>query len=1596
MMSATNDRSAPLPPGLRPDAQVLAVIPHFACHDWLAGALESLLAQTRPLEGIVVVDDASDDPPVDIVARYPQVTLLHAAENVGPYRLIQQVIDATDHEAILFQDADDWSAPDRLERLLRASAATGAELVGSDYVLIDTHRWSARRVLFPLDANAALQSRPTGHAQQHPAGLVARTLIDRAGGYATGMRFSGDDEFLRRAAHIARVVNVPRPLYHRRHRPESLTTAPATGHGSRARRAVLAEMSERALANAAAVAAGEPPDLTPLRNREPVVLRHLAGPPLTPPSKAAAGGTAPASRRRTSRVAGPPAPNGVQIVVVGAVDSGSDVLACSLAQHPAIAYAGDVGWVGHVGGALRAAATAADPGTVSVPETRPATQLDALALTLTALGRLLAPALDAAIIGGADSTEPPPPDGSAAEGGDDGSPETALQRIARLPLTGARRWVGTAPADRVVLARIVELFPDVHLLHVVRDVDEVAALAGAAPSRDAARTAADWQAGIEVLLDLEQAAGTQVRRVRLTDLRRDPHATLAACLELLGEDFDPAVTRPFTPAQPPVDPSPHPAVDQTLRRLSAALLGPTRRNPALDLLTDPPAGTQTDATPATNAVPAPKVPRAAPATPLRREPPVHPSVPSALELVDRHVPATATVAVVSRGDDALLRFAATGWHLPRTGEGHYAGHHPADANEAIAHVEAARTAGADYLLIPSTSSWWLDHYTAFADHLAGSRVAEDDGHLLHSLTDSPVDDGAAVPAAPSAGAITAPAPRVGANRPRVQVLAWSVSHNPYGRAHLLADVLAGTYDVELVGATFDHFGGGVWPPLTGSPLPLRTFPGGPFPDHLARMEQVAADLDGDVLVVSKPRLPSYGLGILAKLARNRPLVLDVDDRELTFVDATAGMSLPELQTLAGNDALRNPYGGPWTRYCDHLIDHADAVTVSNAALQDVYGGHIIGHARDERIFDPLRWNRAEVRARFGFAPDQRIVLFGGTPRRHKGIVEMAAALRQIGDRRLKLCLIDTAELADLRADLADFADWITTVPYLPMEELPALVAAADLVCVLQDPASPVARFQIPAKVTDALALATPCLTTRVPPLAELASTGALNLLDGPLHEHIQAIFDDHPAALQRAEVGRDVFLERLSYAAVRPKLSAIVEESLARPRSVPAEFRRAVAFQRKLFTGAHAPARATARDPAPVAARSAVPAAYDVVVFWKQNDTGVYGRRHDMLLEQLARSPRVRRIVQFDHPIGVRALDRLGQEPLPSHGRLLQAQTQARLDEAGHPGRKGDPGPDIVRRTFVYEDRAQGDPGRAADPRPPRRGHAAYVADTLAAHGIGDHPTVLWGYPKHADLADLIDELHPDLVVIDVVDDHRTWRDDPADRDVITAHYADVLARADVALTNCAPMLTEMQALSPHVHLVPNGCQWPVHPVEGPPPDVLADLGKPIIGYVGNLSARLDVALLDKVAQARPDWTLVFVGSTHAGREVLALDVHPNVHFAGPRTAEDARRFIDGFDVAIIPHVDDEMTRKMHPLKAFVYAACGVPVVSTAISNLGELDTLVRVADDADGFIAQVDAALAEGRRPLTAAAEQILEENSWTVRMAQIERLIDDAWRRR
>jgi glycosyltransferase involved in cell wall biosynthesis len=115
------------------------------------------------------------------------------------------------------------------------------------------------------------------------------------------------------------------------------------------------------------------------------------------------------------------------------------------------------------------------------------------------------------------------------------------------------------------------------------------------------------------------------------------------------------------------------------------------------------------------------------------------------ELVRGSVPKRSTVLVVSKGDQALLDLGLDSlWHFPQRADGTYTGYYPFDSASAIAHLEALREKGGEYLAFPAPSLWWLDHYEELRRHLESryEEVGRDDGAgVVYSLDGTEANGG---------------------------------------------------------------------------------------------------------------------------------------------------------------------------------------------------------------------------------------------------------------------------------------------------------------------------------------------------------------------------------------------------------------------------------------------------------------------------------------------------------------------------------------------------------------------------------------------------------------------------------------------------------------------------------------------------------------------------------------------------------------------------------------------------------------------------------------------------------------------------------------
>ena len=346
------------------------------------------------------------------------------------------------------------------------------------------------------------------------------------------------------------------------------------------------------------------------------------------------------------------------------------------------------------------------------------------------------------------------------------------------------------------------------------------------------------------------------------------------------------------------------------------------------------------------------------------------------------------------------------------------------------------------------------------------------------------------------------------------------------------------------------------------------------PNYYKHLKKVANKIDGDIIVVSKPMFSSFMLGIILKILRNRPLILDIDDFEIGYfvhslpggADETAPLTIDQVRSAKRNKDFYKPYGKLWSRYFDSIVEYADAVTVTNVELQRRYGGVIIPQIRDESAFDPALYDRDAIRAEFGYDKDDRVILFLGTLYWYKGAHRVAEALQKLGNSRYKLCIMGSIPDDKLRQHLLNFRNPnFLFLPDRPFHDTPKNLCVADLVCLLQDPTNEKASYQMPAKFADALAMGVPMLGSQTPPLMDAARDGLIEVLgDEPLHEKIDEIFGNYARHKDRAIRNRATFCEQYSYAANRSRLVDVIESLYDAPPAVPEEFSRLVAFHEEL------------------------------------------------------------------------------------------------------------------------------------------------------------------------------------------------------------------------------------------------------------------------------------------------------------------------------------------------------------------------------------------------------------------------------------------------
>jgi glycosyltransferase involved in cell wall biosynthesis len=280
------------------------------------------------------------------------------------------------------------------------------------------------------------------------------------------------------------------------------------------------------------------------------------------------------------------------------------------------------------------------------------------------------------------------------------------------------------------------------------------------------------------------------------------------------------------------------------------------------------------------------------------------------------------------------------------------------------------------------------------------------------------------------------------------------------------------------------------------------------------------------------------VALLARRRRPRPLLLDIDDWELGFFYRArfwgrVGRALN----------LADPNGLTWAWLAERLVGRADAVLVASRFLERRFGGVLVPHVRDTEAWSPERFPRDEARRRLGLR-DEKVVMFLGTPRAHKGVDDLVEAVGTLAPpARLWLVGADPTSAAGRRWAARPFVSVRGEVPFA---EVPSYLAAADAVAVPQRETADTVG-QVPAKLFDAMALARPIVSTTVSMIPEVLDGCGVLVPPGDVPALAAALSGLLARPAEAAALGRlarERCEARFSFRAARARLFPLVDRLL--------------------------------------------------------------------------------------------------------------------------------------------------------------------------------------------------------------------------------------------------------------------------------------------------------------------------------------------------------------------------------------------------------------------------------------------------------------------
>lgn len=165
------------------------------------------------------------------------------------------------------------------------------------------------------------------------------------------------------------------------------------------------------------------------------------------------------------------------------------------------------------------------------------------------------------------------------------------------------------------------------------------------------------------------------------------------------------------------------------------------------------------------------------------------------------------------------------------------------------------------------------------------------------------------------------------------------------------------------------------------------------------------------------------------------------------------------------------------------------------------------------------------------------------------------------------------------------------------------------------------------------------------------------------------------------------------------------------------------------------------------------------------------------------------------------------------------------------------------------------------------------------------------------------------------------------------------------------------------------------------------------LGFFGVLDERLDFALVDGIAALRPEWQVDMVGPI-AKIDPADLPQRPNINWLGSCPYGELPERLATWDVGFMPFALNKATRFISPTKTPEFLAAGLPVVSTAITDVVRTygqPGLVEIETTPADFVAAAERLLGRPAQVWLDSVDRQLANSSWAATWSAMHTLLSD-----